>query len=252
MCTVTIIPLVGPDGERIGLRLATNRDESRQRPPALPPRLHQTGSQTAIWPVDPLGGGTWVGVNKSGLVATLLNRNDRAPRRAQAGRRSRGEIIPQILENESLSGVAKLVEALDASQYMPFTLVVTDGRTLLRAAASDAPVALCEQALDAQPVMFTSSGLGDAIVEGPRRRLFDGWFGDQPAEWIERQVDFHRHHWPDEPHLSVCMSRADARTVSLTIVETCAAQVRMSYWGDPPSERGEPVALELPRSGARR
>ncbi|MCC6908639.1 MAG: NRDE family protein [Phycisphaerales bacterium] len=252
MCTVTIIPLVGPDGERIGLRLATSRDESRQRPPALPPRVHRAGKHDSIWPSDPVGGGTWVGVNQSGLVATLLNRNDGSPPSTHPSPRSRGEIIPEILAQTSVSGAAEVVAALDARQYLPFTLVVTDGQNLLRAAAGASEVDVASQQLELQPAMFTSSGLGDALVEAPRRRLFDGWFGNQPSEWPQRQASFHRHRWPDRPHLSVCMSRADARTVSLTVVDAIAAQMRMSYWGDSPDACGDPVVVELPRSGAPR
>ena len=57
MCTVTLMRYDG------GVRLACNRDERRDRPAALPPTSYACGKQRAIFPVDPVGGGTWIGVN---------------------------------------------------------------------------------------------------------------------------------------------------------------------------------------------
>jgi len=106
---------------------------------------------------------------------------------------------------------------------------------------------LRDQPLD-RPVMFTSSGLGDARVEGPRRELFHDWFGDDPAQWPAQQDAFHRHRWPDRPELSVCMSREDARSVSLTVVEVTAAGVSLTYHGAPPDEPGPDVTRRLARA----
>ena len=51
-----------------------NRDERRDRRAATPPAVHRLQHRTAIYPVDPVGGGTWIGVNDAGLAAALLNR----------------------------------------------------------------------------------------------------------------------------------------------------------------------------------
>ena len=90
MCTVTLLPYDD------GFRLACNRDERRDRLPALPPTSHACGNRTATFPVDPAGGGTWIGVNDAGLVATLLNQTrfgDARPITAQ----SRGLIVPLVM-----------------------------------------------------------------------------------------------------------------------------------------------------------
>src|SRR5437868_4095701 len=68
------------------------------------------------------------------------------------------------------------------------------------------------------PVLVTTSGLGDEHVEGPRRALFRQMF-TPGVDWVEQQDRFHRHRWLERPALSVCMSRAEARTVSLTVIE---------------------------------
>jgi len=251
MCTVTIIPLVDSSGELVGLRLATNRDESRRRPPAEPPRYHERAGLRGIWPIDPAGGGTWVGVNESGLVTTLLNRNDGSPRPTRAAR-SRGEIVPMLLEQRDVSGAARILAQISAAEFLPFTIVATDGRTLLHGAADGGAVRISKEAHGLKPLMFTSSGLGDALVEPPRRRLFDGWFGDDPNEWKRLQDAFHRHRWPDATHLSVCMCRDDARTVSLTTIEVGPSIAQMSYCGYSHDESGDSLNYELPLHGAAR
>jgi hypothetical protein len=94
--------------------------------------------------------------------------------------------------------------------------------------------------------MFTSSGLGDALVEAPRRALFDEWFvGVKLENQLERQDAFHRHQWPDRPELSVCMSRIDARTVSYTVVDLEADRATMTYYPDAPDRPVAPVQWSL-------
>jgi hypothetical protein len=62
----------------------------------------------------------------------------------------------------------------------------------------------------------------------------------------DAQDAFHRHAWPDQLHLSVCMSRADARTVSRTCVELDSQSARMTYTtlNDGGSHRTVSVALQ--------
>ena len=91
MCTLTIVPFDE------GVRLVCNRDERRTRATALAPESHETQTGTAIYPIDPESGGTWIGANESGLVAALLNRT---PGRARVSRLtpvSRGIIVPALL-----------------------------------------------------------------------------------------------------------------------------------------------------------
>ena len=68
MCTVLF--LQGPPGHFI---LAGNRDEMRTRDRALPPVVDARGQYRLIYPVDATAGGTWMGANTHGMVATLLN-----------------------------------------------------------------------------------------------------------------------------------------------------------------------------------
>ena len=84
-------------------------------------------------------------------------------------------------------------------------------------------------------MMLTSSGLGDELVEAPRRELFDAMlsFGECSRQ---RQDEFHRHSWGDRTYLSVCMRRTDAATTSYTVVETWLGGASLRYHAGAPDE----------------
>jgi hypothetical protein len=239
MCTVTVVPA------RETIRLACNRDELRSRPAALPPRIQQFGPQRAVLPVDPTSGGTWVAVNDAGLALALLNVNaKKGPSATPTAPQSRGKIIPALLHADTPWSAAFSALRLDPAQYAPFRLLLVNRRGGVEVHSDGTRIRLVWQIGLIRPQFFTSSGLGDQVVEGPRRQLF-GEFFDRPGDWLARQDAFHRHRWPDRPHLSVCMDRQDARTVSHTVVCLGPDRVTLTYHPDAPDRPAETFTLTL-------
>jgi hypothetical protein len=248
MCTMTIIPTAAD-----AMRMAVNRDESRTRAAALPPVVRQFGPRRAILPIDPVGGGTWVAVSDAGLAFTLLNRSldDSMDQKSNPGLASRGLIIPLLLGTENLTAVFDLAQHIDVSQYNPFRLVITNGRQAIELFSDGRRWDRVESYDVTAPLMFTSSGLGDQVVEGPRRQLFNDMFQNaRPEEWTTLQDAFQRHSWPDRLHHSVCMSRAEARTVSLTSITLRPDRIALTYHGDAPDRATGPVTITLPRAAS--
>ncbi|MEK6676434.1 MAG: NRDE family protein [Planctomycetota bacterium] len=248
MCTVTVIPWQPNSAKQTpstGFRLACNRDESRNRPLALPPQTRNYGSRRAILPIDPISDGTWIAVNDRGLVMTLLNVYEQQPGLGHAVRnpnwRSRGVIIPELLGADSALDAAKACGRLIAIEFPPFRLIIVDRSSIVEARSNGTELSFAQQPLRTNPVMFTSSGIGDQIVDGPRRKLFEEMFFDT-VDFGATQDAFHRHSWPDRTHLSVCMSRPEAMTVSNTVVEVSSDRVRLRYVGAAPDQ---PVEKEL-------
>jgi hypothetical protein len=242
MCTVTVLPYATPDGEVV--RLACNRDEQRSRPQALPPRLHPAGQLRAAWPTDPAGGGTWIGINEARLALALLNVN-RLPHGKGGATRSRGSIIPYLLHCDSLESALHEVSRLSPALYAPFRLLLLDGR-LLAEAVSDGAHLRVSPGQRIGPLLWTSSGLGDAIVEGPRRELFAEHC--RMGNFDRGQDSFHQHHWPDRPHLSVCMRRPDAATVSYTTITLSRDQICLTYHAAAPDTPAERFSLGFERT----
>lgn len=263
MCTASLIPIHDPDhpGRVIGVRLITNRDELRKRPPAAPPAWFPIGDSgwRAVYPIDPVGGGTWVAASTGGLILCLLNANpppppslphavaaDASPDAAapNPGLASRGLIIPSLLDSASARVAASRVQQLELTRFAPFTLLAADlavngpeRQPDRGAGASASPGGACSRIwraywdgrtvsidqLGAAPICVASSGLGDALV-APRLPLFDSMVreADRAMHLPSVQDRFHRHRWPSRPEISVLMSRRDARTVSITTVELLA------------------------------
>src|SRR5688500_9415935 len=103
------------------LIVAANREESRSRPSQAP--LRWAGSSTIWAGRDELGGGTWLGVNATGLLAAVTNR-PRADVSRAAALRSRGLLCLDTLRCDSpRSARAFFVDELSVRRYNPFNLL---------------------------------------------------------------------------------------------------------------------------------
>ena len=122
MCSIVL--RIGAEGVFIG----ANRDEMVARAWDAPGEF---------WPGviagrDRLAGGTWLGMNRHGVVAAVLNRTGTLG--PEAGKRSRGELPVMALAGETTEAAVAVLAGLDAGEYRPFNLVVADaaGAFLLR------------------------------------------------------------------------------------------------------------------------
>jgi hypothetical protein len=164
-------------------------------------------------------------------VLTLLNRTDFSPADPAVKRRlqySRGLVIPSLLEFETLQEVLTSMRTLNPGSFAPFRLVMVQGREV-GAATSDGRVISVDRYWLVKPMLFASSSLGDTVVEGPRRRLFNDMVLGSPDTWLPGQHAFHRHYWWDCPELSVQMKRRQAATVSRSVVDVLADSVDFHY-----------------------
>ncbi|MCE7974088.1 MAG: hypothetical protein DYG92_07145 [Leptolyngbya sp. PLA1] len=231
MCTLSVISLAADADPHLaglaGFRIAMNRDEEHARPAAIPPRWRAVGDSRAIWPIDPKGGGTWIGAREDGLVLCLLNYNLRpappAPRQAI----SRGRIIPSLIEHTHAEDAITALSTMELDRFAPFRLVVVGPDVPSRSWRGGAHVhelrwdgAELRRLPPVNPAAcFVSSGLGDHTV-APRLELFRARVASSASP--RAQDDFHSHAWPERPAESVMMHRPDARTVSVTTVEVSA------------------------------
>ena len=122
MCTVVI--LRRPD-HPWPILLGANRDEMRDRP-WKPPARHWPERHDVVAGLDELAGGTWMGLNDTGVVACILNRHGSlgpAP-----NKRSRGELVLDALDHADAVDAAKALSGIDPTAYRPFNLVIADNR----------------------------------------------------------------------------------------------------------------------------
>ncbi|MGP0001039.1 MAG: NRDE family protein [Acetobacteraceae bacterium] len=120
MCTVVV--LIRP-GHAWPLVLAANRDEMLNRA-WDPPAGYWPDRPGIIAGRDRSGGGTWMGLNRDGVVAAVLNRpGSLGP---AAGKRSRGELPLLALEHRSADAAATAIAILDAGAWRSFNLLLAD------------------------------------------------------------------------------------------------------------------------------
>jgi hypothetical protein len=120
VCTVVLLIRPGHDWPLI---LAANRDERLDRA-WDPPAAHWPAAPGVIAGRDRSGGGTWMGINRHGVVAAVLNRQGSLG--PAAGKRSRGELPLLALAHRSAAEAAQAVAALDAGGWRSFNLVLAD------------------------------------------------------------------------------------------------------------------------------
>jgi hypothetical protein len=230
MCTVTALPrsrlpMDDRTADRLLLRVACNRDELLTRRAALPPTLWDAGARRALMPIDSESGGTWMAANDAGLVFVILNTYPGGP--VRMGGVSRGTIIPTLVGCATASSALAQAQALRADRYSPFRLLLIDRYQVVEC-WPDGDRIRHRRAYLHGAIMRSSSGLGDGVVAGPRRTLFQRLFtGSLDAR--AAQDLFHRHQWPGREAISVNMRRDEARTVSRTVVEVRDRSVALSY-----------------------
>ncbi len=221
MCTVSILPT------DTGFEVLHSRDELRSRSAEIEPSWRALpNGLSASWPTDPDAGGTWVAVREDGFFLGLLNLNlsesqlaELAPNTPNATR-SRGLVIPALIESTTLAVAIESLKAMDLLGMKPFRLIlaaIEDGQSRYSVARFDGVQLTIVTELGAikVPECWASSGLGDALVQC-RLPVFEQMVVDDPTP--ENQRAFHWHQWADRPQFSVMMSRADARTSSVTTI----------------------------------
>jgi hypothetical protein len=117
VCTVVV--LVCPDF----VLLAANRDERLNRP-WDPPAHWWADRPDIVAGRDRLAGGTWMGLNRAGVVAAVLNRPGTLG--PTAGKRSRGELPLMALDHPTAAEAATAITALDAEAWRGFNMVLAD------------------------------------------------------------------------------------------------------------------------------
>ncbi len=240
MCTVTFIPMKTSRGP--GLRVVCNRDEQRDRPDASPPAWREAAPGVrAVWPMDTLACGTWIAAAAHGLVLCLLNGNPEPKPALPPAEEllSRGGLIPSLIAAADAERAMEDLSGLALDRYAPFRLVAAglghDGSPRVFDSAWDAR-RLVTTRHGPGPACFVSSGLGDSKVAA-RLGLFDAMVrplcADPAQDAAHAQDRYHTHAWPGRPEISVMMSRAAARTVSVTTVRMVRVggghEVEMGY-----------------------
>lgn len=218
-----------------GYELFFNRDELHRRAEAVPPKIHDDGPVRFLSPVDPDGGGTWLGINDRGITIALLNYyadTDSADTSALIGAssatKSRGLLVTHLLNARDDVELRGMLQREALTEYRPFTLLV-----LMPKRAPFAFVSFETLSEIASPTMpITSSSYKTRAVIENRLSVYRRQFGQisrlDPPTSVEL-FDYHRSHVPKRSAESVCMHRHDGETRSFTYIRVTEAEATMRY-----------------------
>jgi len=221
MCTVSFIP--GADGYCLGM----NRDESRLRPIAFQPEVRRTPDGFAVYPSEP-GGGTWIGMNDSGLCLALINWY-KVPTLPLRRTMSRGIVVKEMIQSRTVGQLSSFLRRLPLEEMPPFRLIgISPRESCVQEFRWDQNRVTRLRHRWAARHWF-SSGLDEEQAEITRREVCRrAWNESDAGElgWLRR---LHRSHVPERGGFSICMHREEAFTVSYTEIELCNTFGTMRY-----------------------
>ena len=94
--------------------------------PWRPPGRHWPDRADVVAGQDELAGGTWLGINDTGVVAAIMNREGSLG--PASDKRSRGELVLEALDHADAVAAAGALRFLDGGAYRPFNLLIADNR----------------------------------------------------------------------------------------------------------------------------
>jgi len=216
MCTVSYLPL-----EAANYILTSNRDESSQRPNALPINQYFIGDQTVYFPKDPQAGGTWIATTGDDRTICLLN-GAFEPHAKQVGQtysKSRGIVALDYFQYNSLLDYTK---QYDFTQVEPFTLIVLETNnsiTQLTELRWDGESLHATQMDEKIPHIWSSVTLYSPEVRLQRTHWFTKWINEHTVFAQEGVMDFHRFAGEGDQTSDLIMQKGNRQTVSICSIQ---------------------------------
>ena len=214
------------------LLILANREEFYARPTAGPQYFpRQTDTPAWLGGIDLRAGGTWLGVNESGLLVAVTNRQKNALAEMPL---SRGLLCRSLLaQRETAAGVAAALRALEADNYAGCNLLIADRDN-----------ATVIEAVDVVKTTPLAPGL-HLIANGELNALDDLRIQRVRREF-QRVNPIHVDAWLREAQLicqlpaqgnepAICLTGADRGTVSSTVLSFGQVPETVRYWYAPAS-----------------
>ncbi len=231
MCTLTF----SPQGSQ--RHIFFNRDELTLRERALPPAVHRGENGNYIMPVDPPGGGSWMGLHENGFFVCLINHYPDDRIIIDTALRSRGLLIRDLLERGDFPAGDYLDSQISTAEYAPFYLAAFDFRQSEIWEFDGTALSTA----DSPEGILTSSSFQHGRISGIRRKLFKGVNRSDPAALRKFQLTQNKEH----PEEGVLMMRNDASTVSVSHITIDKTELCLLYAEPPEFISGQ--ALRLPK-----
>ena len=220
MCTVVFIPV------KDRYYFASLRDENPIRERSSLPLYSCSNGQGFLAPIDPAGGGTWVGVNNSGTIIILLNGGFENHLRKESYAKSRGTIVTELL-----AAGQPLIdwESLCLNMIEPFTLIVWEEYELFQL-VWDGVNKHHFQLSNSVAHIWSSATLYEKDARELRKTRFQAWIDGNPVISKLSMANFFKTY--EDPVNGFFMNRSEKiKTLSYSFIEvTPFANAEFSYY----------------------
>lgn len=221
MCTLSYIPVDQ------GFIFTHNRDERTDRLSSKKIVQKQIGKKAIYFPQDLEAKGTWMAHSPKFRSACILNGGEKSYTRKTAYRKSRGLMVLESFETESIGDFYQNYNFRDIE---PFTLIIK-GQKEFYVIVHDEDSTQLKGISPAEKQIWSSTTLYSAEVREKRELWFENWNSTKPEYLPQNISDFHRSAGDGKKENDLIMSRwGIVKTVSMTqIVETNKME-RINYW----------------------
>lgn len=241
MCTLTVV------ARSDAYLMAMNRDEKIARGTGFPPEIHEFEDAKAIYPNDG-DGGTWIAANEYGIGLAVLNWNDTNPRCAASRKRSRGQVIPALVDSRSLWDLQAVFSVSNFAGMLPFRMV----------GVFPSEREIWEWRWDSTQLEFQvhewmsrhwfSSSLSDDQAETLRGLACSDAQHDSDAgsvPWLRR---LHASHRGGPGPFSLCVHREDVKTLSYSEVMVTPGYIQVGHFRGSPCTMAQIYPIEIERA----
>ena len=191
-----------------------NRDESLRRPVAALPEVHVNYGRFSVFPSESTGG-TWIGLNDSGLCLALINWYA-VPARPESQAISRGIVVKTALTARNIDESHAALSMLPLNRMPPFRVIAIAFQERAVTEFRWDQNALLPKRKDWIANHWFSSGLNEPIAQAKRAEVCLQEWKRPNAGGLLWLRELHKSHLPEPGAFSICMHREDAGTVSYT------------------------------------
>lgn len=207
MCTVSFVC----SNDKI--IITSNRDEKIVRPSAIPPQNYILKGKNIIYPKDPKAGGTWYAVDEKGTVLVLLNGADEKHEVQLPYRKSRGQIVLEMISDASPKEFWKQI---DLDNIEPFTLILFQEEELFQLRWNGVEKTIMNLDIH-ENYVWSSSTLYSHEIREKRAKWFYAFLEDHQEIDQGKMLDFHRNTETDNNEHGLVINRNnELKTLSIT------------------------------------
>lgn len=216
MCVVTWIPNL--DGQCI---LTSNRDISTNRPHSNPPKKFTLNSTILLYPIDPVGKGSWIAASKDSIVCLL---NAQSAKTQKIFSSSRGGLVLDLCVNSS-----SFLNNVNLNQFEAFQLVkMKYANKSLEHILWDGSVLKKTVFNWAEPCLWASNTLYSKNCIQEKKNRFDKLISRNDIT-IKTIQDFHRGESIEKEKKVINPQGQTVKTTSITMLKMNSDLVDMSY-----------------------